>query len=170
MNRNKIYPLLVFLIILAAMPRISKLRGGEDETLAALNFVARERVSVSRQSATLRHRVENLDKRIDAVMLPAVASWYGGKFHGRRTASGEIYDQWGNTCACNFLPFGTWVLLAYNGRRTFARVTDRGDFCKYGRHFDLSRGVAEHLKLTEKGVVEIKFKVICLEERRTDEN
>ena len=74
-------------------------------------------------------------------------SWYGGDFHGRPTASGEIYDQHGFTCAHRTLPFGTWLRVTFRGRSVIVRVNDRGPFVK-GRVLDLSRGSAEAIGLT----------------------
>lgn len=75
------------------------------------------------------------------------SSWYGGDFHGRPTASGEIYDEHGFTCAHRTLPFGTWLRVSFRGRTVIVKVNDRGPFVK-GRVLDLSRGAAEAVGLT----------------------
>ncbi len=75
------------------------------------------------------------------------SSWYGNEFHGRSTANGEIYDQYGFTCAHRTLPFGTWLRVSFRGRSVIVRVNDRGPFIK-GRILDLSRGAAEALGIT----------------------
>lgn len=75
------------------------------------------------------------------------SSWYGNQFHGRRTASGEVFDQYGFTCAHRTLPFGTWLRVTFNGRSVVVKVNDRGPFVK-GRILDLSRGAAEAIGLT----------------------
>ena len=85
------------------------------------------------------------------------ASWYGNEFHGRRTASGEIFNQWDFTCAHRSLPFGTYVAIEYRGRRIVAKVTDRGPFIA-GREFDLSRGCAEALGYS--GVARITVEIV----------
>jgi rare lipoprotein A len=56
------------------------------------------------------------------------ASWYGGKFNGRRTANGEKYDMYALTCAHRTLPLGSWVRVTNlkNKRTTLLRVNDRG--------------------------------------------
>ena len=58
------------------------------------------------------------------------ASFYSGKFNGRRTASGEIYSQNKRTCACNVLPLGTWIKVTNvkNGKSVEVKINDR--FCK----------------------------------------
>jgi len=75
------------------------------------------------------------------------ASWYGNEFHGRPTASGEIFDQYAFTCAHRSLPFGTWLRVVFKGRSVIVKVNDRGPFVK-GRILDLSRGAAEAIGLT----------------------
>ena len=81
-----------------------------------------------------------------------VASWYGGSFNGRPTASGETYDQDARTCAHRTLPFGTIVHVFNhdNGRSTSCRVNDRGPFVA-GRIIDLSRRVTGEIGLVESG-------------------
>ena len=68
------------------------------------------------------------------------ASFYGDKFHGKKTASGETYDMHDMTAAHKTLPFGTKVKItnANNGKSVVVEITDRGPFTK-GREIDLSR-------------------------------
>jgi peptidoglycan lytic transglycosylase len=80
-------------------------------------------------------------------ILSGYASWYGNEFHGRPTASGEIFDQYAFTCAHKTLPFGTWLRVSLKGRTVIVKVNDRGPFVK-GRMLDLSRGAAEQIGLT----------------------
>ncbi|MCS6954662.1 MAG: septal ring lytic transglycosylase RlpA family protein, partial [Bryobacteraceae bacterium] len=72
-----------------------------------------------------------------------IASWYGRPYHGRRAASGEIYDMEQLTAAHRTLPFGTWVLVRNldNQRTVTVRIHDRGPFVE-GRIVDLSRAAA----------------------------
>lgn len=84
------------------------------------------------------------------------ASWYGNEFHGRRTASGEVFNQWDFTVAHRSLSFGTYVAIERNGRRIVARVTDRGPFIS-GREFDLSRGSAEALGISGVGTIKVQI-------------
>lgn len=71
-----------------------------------------------------------------------VATYYGGKFHGRKTASGEIFNQNAMTCASNKHKFGTRLKVTNvaNGKSVVCRVNDRGGFGKYGIALDLSKG------------------------------
>lgn len=75
-----------------------------------------------------------------------LASWYGPGFHGRRTASGEVFNQNDLTAAHRHLPFGTKVRVVDEdtGRSVVVRINDRGPF-KRGRVIDLSRGSAQAL-------------------------
>jgi rare lipoprotein A len=85
------------------------------------------------------------------------ASWYGGKFHGRPTSSGEIYNMHKKTAAHKTLPLGTYVkvLNLSNKKHTVVRINDRGPFVK-GRIIDLSRAAARDIDLIGPGVVDVK--------------
>ena len=89
-----------------------------------------------------------------------MASWYGPGFHGRRTASGEIYDQDALTAAHPSLPFGTRVRVTNldNGRAVDVRITDRGPFVD-GRVIDLSRAGARVIGLIGPGVGRVRIEV-----------
>jgi 3D (Asp-Asp-Asp) domain-containing protein len=79
----------------------------------------------------------------------ATASWYGGKFNGRRTASGEVFDQNKLTAASRTLPLGTKLLVKNpaNGKSCTVVVNDRGPFVA-GRDIDLSRAAAQRIGVT----------------------
>lgn len=85
------------------------------------------------------------------------ASWYGKKFHGRRTSSGEIYDMYKRTAAHKTLPLGTYVKVTLLSTKKYAivRINDRGPFVK-GRVIDLSYAVAKELDVVGPGVVDVK--------------
>lgn len=86
-----------------------------------------------------------------------VASWYGPGFNGRRTASGERFDQWAMTAAHRTLPFGTLVKVTHKGRSVVVRINDRGPFIR-GRHLDLSRGAAKRIGCS--GVCKVRMSVL----------
>ena len=90
------------------------------------------------------------------------ASYYGGKFHGRKTASGERYDQNALTAAHKTLPFGTYVRVTaeWNQKSVEVRITDRGPF-KKGRVIDLSTAAAAELGMLSKGVGNVTLEVIA---------
>lgn len=85
-----------------------------------------------------------------------VASWYGERHHGRRTASGETFDMNALTAAHKTLPFGTRVRVQNpaNGQSVVVRINDRGPFTP-GRVIDLSRAAAERIGLLRVGVGDV---------------
>ncbi len=90
-----------------------------------------------------------------------VASWYGPKFHGRRTANGEVYDMDGMTAAHRTLPFDTRVRVENldNGRVTEVRINDRGPFVD-NRIIDLSRAAAREVGIYSSGIATVRIVVI----------
>jgi len=74
------------------------------------------------------------------------ATWYGGKFNGRKTADGETYDMYALTCAHRTLPLGSWVRVTNlkNRKSTLLRVNDRGPV-PLNRILDLSYAAAQKL-------------------------
>lgn len=89
------------------------------------------------------------------------ASWYGNPYHGRRTASGEVYDMNQMTAAHRTMPFGTWVLVEnqLSGRTGEVRITDRGPFVD-DRILDLSAAAARVLGAIGPGTIPIRLRVI----------
>ncbi len=98
------------------------------------------------------------------------ASWYGGKFHGRSTASGEIFNTDDFTAAHRTLPFGTRVKVTNleNGKSTIVRINDRGPFIR-GRIIDLSRAAAETIDMMHAGVVKVRIEVVETPEKEKPE-
>jgi len=90
-----------------------------------------------------------------------IASWYGDEYHGRATASGEIFDQEAMTAAHRELPFGTIVQVTNlkNHRTVVVRINDRGPFIR-GRVIDLSRGAARELNMLRDGIVPVRLEVL----------
>ncbi|SDU45501.1 septal ring lytic transglycosylase RlpA family protein [Desulfobacula phenolica] len=86
-----------------------------------------------------------------------LASWYGKKFHGRKTANGEIYDMYAMTAAHKTLPLGTWVSVhnLENNKKIVVRINDRGPFV-YGRIIDLSYTGAKKLGVLGPGTAKVK--------------
>ncbi|NOT16128.1 MAG: septal ring lytic transglycosylase RlpA family protein [Methylotenera sp.] len=81
-----------------------------------------------------------------------VASWYGKRYHGKKTASGEVYDMYAMTGAHTTLPIPSYVRVTNpaNGRSVIVRINDRGPF-KHDRLIDLSYAAAYKLRLTAQG-------------------
>jgi rare lipoprotein A len=90
------------------------------------------------------------------------ASWYGTKFHGRRTSSGEPYDMYQMTAAHKTLPLPTYVRVTRksNGRSVVVRVNDRGPF-HTGRIIDLSYAAAARLDLLKEGSAEVVVEALA---------
>jgi rare lipoprotein A len=90
-----------------------------------------------------------------------LASWYGKKYHKRKTASGERYDMYGISAAHRTLPFGTVVKVTNleNGKTIKVRINDRGPFIK-GRIIDLSYGAAKKIDMVRAGVVRVRIEVV----------
>jgi rare lipoprotein A len=91
-----------------------------------------------------------------------VASWYGFPYHGRRAASGEVYDMQQLTAAHRKLPFQTWVEVTNlsNGKQVDVRINDRGPFAK-GRILDLSQAAARNIDMLRAGTARVRLKVIA---------
>lgn len=89
------------------------------------------------------------------------ASWYGGKFQGRLTANGEIFDTEKYTAAHKTLPFNTIVEVKNlsNNKSVFVRINDRGPFVE-GRIIDLSRAAAQRIGLVGQGVTNVELKIV----------
>ncbi len=86
-----------------------------------------------------------------------LASWYGKKFHGRKTSNGETYNMYAMTAAHKTLPLGTWVRVhnLENKRQAVVRVNDRGPFVR-GRIIDLSYKAAKKLGVLGPGTAKVK--------------
>ncbi|MBD2426921.1 septal ring lytic transglycosylase RlpA family protein [Phormidium sp. FACHB-1136] len=93
--------------------------------------------------------------------LTGTASWYGPGFHGRRSASGEVFNQNDLTAAHRTLPFGTRVRVTNlrTGQQVIVRINDRGPFSR-GRIIDLSAAAAGQIGLRASGVGQVQVEVL----------
>lgn len=137
---------------------------GDDAVLSAdtMNTTSIESIATD----TVRWDENDIDEELATIPEPAfeqvgVASWYGNRFHGRRTANGERYNMHAYTAAHKSLPFGTILRVTNldNDKSILVRVNDRGPYVR-GRVIDLSRAAAEEI-----GVSLHKVKI---EEFKTD--
>lgn len=98
-----------------------------------------------------------------------VASWYGPRFHGRRTSSGEPYDMYKMTAAHRTLPIPSYIRVTNlkNHRSVVVRVNDRGPF-KDGRIVDLSYAAAWKLGMVQDGTAPVEVRAIVPEGRAAD--
>ncbi len=87
-----------------------------------------------------------------------IASWYGRKFHGRKTSNGERYNMYSRTAAHKTLPMNTHLLVQNleNGRESIVRINDRGPFIR-GRVIDLSLTTAKELGIVKKGTARVRI-------------
>ena len=125
-------------------------------------------------SCTLKRTEIRYEERSGVgIVQYGIASWYGKKFHGNPTASGEIYDMYQLTAAHKTLPLGSYVMVTNleNNRSVEVKINDRGPFVK-GRIIDLSYAAARSVDMVEKGtarvrVVVLKRKTLTLKRERT---
>jgi len=91
------------------------------------------------------------------------ASYYGAEFHGKKTASGEIFDMHALTAAHKYLPFGTLcrVINLKNQKSVIVRINDRGPFIQ-GRIIDLSFQAAKNIGAVNSGVIPVKIEILYL--------
>lgn len=114
----------------------SKANQDDEDVLSHLTLVASNAVNKFKQSGR--------------------ASWYGGKFHGRKTASGERFDMNSLTAAHPSLPFNTYLRVTNkgNGKSVVVKVNDRGPF-HGNRVLDLSYGAAKQIGLVSRGIANV---------------
>jgi rare lipoprotein A len=104
---------------------------------------------------------EKLLPRIARYIKQGVASWYGPGFHGRKTATGEIFDMYAMTAAHKTLPIPSYAQVTNleNNRSIVVRINDRGPFVR-NREMDLSYAAAKILDMTQGGTGKIEIKAI----------
>jgi rare lipoprotein A len=121
------------------------------------------RAAAAQQAAEVAAKSERAAiKRGDR--LHGIASWYGGVFQGRKTASGEKYDMYAMTACHPTLPFGSLVKVInhFNHRSVVVKITDRGDLVEQNRIIDLSYGAAQKLAMTQVGLAKVDLEVLTL--------
>ncbi len=93
--------------------------------------------------------------------LTGTASYYADKFHGRKTANGEVYDMHGFTAAHKTLPFGTIVDVTNlaNNKKIRLRITDRGPFVG-DRIIDVTLAAAKELDMLKTGTAEVRIDIL----------
>jgi rare lipoprotein A len=100
---------------------------------------------------------EALLPRLARYIKQGIASWYGPKFHGKKTATGEVFDMYALTAAHKTLPIPSWAEITNleNNRKVIVRINDRGPFVG-NRLLDLSYAAAQELNMKDLAPVEIK--------------
>ena len=110
-------------------------------------------------------KVEDILESTAHEISTGVVSWYGGKFHGRKTASGEKYDKDELTAAHKSLPFGTKVKVTNirNGKSVVVEINDRGPYAK-SRVLDLSQAAFSEIGHTNTGVMQVEYEIMNSED------
>ena len=135
--------------------------GVRDPFFRALISTPRLSPVLAKASQGSSHPLEPVDVGREDPYQVGIASYYGKRFHGRRTATGEIFNMWAMTAAHRALPMGTIVNVTNmeNGRSVEVKVNDRGPFIK-GRVLDLSYGAAAKLGMIRHGLAKVKIVVV----------
>lgn len=94
-------------------------------------------------------------------VLYGESSYYADKFHGKKTANGEIFDMHKKTAAHKTLPFNTMLEVTNleNNQSVIVRVNDRGPY-KKGRILDISYDAAREIDMISSGVVKVRIKIL----------
>jgi rare lipoprotein A len=126
-----------------------------NRELLAIEWANNLRIALGKTPLALaeaQQRMHNLSET--PTTIEGIASWYGPYFHGRLTATGEVYDQNELTAAHPSLPFDTYLRVRNleNDNTVIVRINDRGPYIE-GRTLDLSKGAARCLNSLESGVV-----------------
>jgi rare lipoprotein A len=100
----------------------------------------------------------------EPIRQKGIASYYGYKFHGKKTASGELFDMKELTAAHKTLPFNTLVKVTNlkNKKSVIVRVNDRGPYSPK-RIIDVSRAAAEEIEMIQAGLIEVELEVLITE-------
>ena len=156
MNRTKKY--LMFTIILLS----SSIYASDKKTDSIEELTKTVDVTVPTEQKTKTQAKDIVNKSKKSLQTKyGSASFYGPGFHGRKTASGEVFNQNALTAAHRTLPFGTKlrVTCTATGRSTIVKVNDRGPY-HGNRILDLSVGAAKAIGMIEKGVTNVKYEVL----------
>lgn len=95
-----------------------------------------------------------------------IASYYGHKFHGKKTSSGEIFNMWDLTAAHKTIPLNAKVRVTnlVNNKSVVVRINDHGPHAR-GRIIDLSRAAAAQIDMIERGTARVRLDVISIDAR-----
>ncbi|MFP4681836.1 MAG: septal ring lytic transglycosylase RlpA family protein [Chitinispirillaceae bacterium] len=125
--------------------------------------VGEARYTGSSSASGKKTEAKNLspNKTNKGIIQTGKASWYGKKFHGRKTANGEIFDMHELTAAHNRLPFNTKVRVTNldNNLSVIVRINDRGPFSG-NRIIDLSYAAAKKLNMVKSGLATVSIEII----------
>jgi len=136
-------------------------------TLLIINLILSSIILSCSVDRNLRNSRFSLAKPAAEVLATAgeyisgVSSYYGKKFHGRKTANGETFNMYDLTAAHKTLPFGTILEVENlsNNKKVTVRINDRGPFIR-NRILDLSYAAAEKIDMIKSGTAKISAKII----------
>jgi rare lipoprotein A len=143
------------------------------QSCTSLATVSRANIPYAEPDRIVVQTAPNSEARMQNVSLSTIptpaskhalrgdASWYGPRFHGKKTASGELYDQTKLTAAHKTLPLGSRAKVTNleNGNTVEVQINDRGPFID-GRIIDLSRAAAGALDFVEAGIAPVRVEIV----------
>ena len=153
--------------------KVKNLRNGkwvEVEVIDRFRPTKGRFINLSRKAANLidwkasdkvKVTIRRLPRGASTFVQKGNASWYGGKFHGRRSACGIKFDTYRMYAAHKTLPCGAVVKVVNldNGRSVTVKIVDRGPY-KRGRIIDLSYAAAKRLGMVKKGTARVRIEVV----------
>ena len=157
MNRTKKYLMSTIILLSSSLYASDKKIDSIEELTKTVDVT----VPTEQKTKTQAKDIVNKSKKSLQTKYGS-ASFYGPGFHGRKTASGEVFNQNALTAAHRTLPFGTKlrVTCTATGRSVVVKVNDRGPFAGRNRVLDLSVGAAKAIGMIEKGVTNVKYEVL----------
>ncbi len=143
--------------MLALLPVKYMPEGGPMKKRSRLILIAIS-VGVVAAVALTGYRFAGRDNAAITYIEQGIASWYGPGFHGRKTASGDTYDQNDMTAAHRKLPLGSEVTVTNleNGKSVEVEINDRGPYVG-NRKIDLSKAAAKKLGIIEDGTAKVRI-------------
>ena len=169
-NRHRYMYMIVFLALSTIMITACGETHLADPGSAQFSPFTRQAPQVGRYKVGKPYRVAGRwyrPREYEEFSERGIASWYGRKFHGRRTANGEIFDMNYPSAAHKTLPLPSMILVSNleNGRQVKLRVNDRGPFA-HDRILDVSRRAADLLGFRAKGTTRVHIKLLAEESHR----
>ncbi len=109
----------------------------------------------------LKEKLENMGLKRTEEVYQSLASWYGGRFHGKATASSEAFNKDMLCAAHKTLPLNTYLLVTNleNREQVIVRVNDRGPFIE-GRDLDLSEAAAKVIGGYQRGIIPVEYEIL----------
>jgi len=162
---NKIIPLLLIFVLCSCTAEQVKITDISSQTSVTTASTRHHSILHLGGPDTADTDEENLLPRIARYLKQGIASWYGSEFHGKKTASGEIYDMYAMTAAHKTLPIPSYARVTNleNQRSVIVRINDRGPF-HGNRVMDLSYAAAKKLDLQQAGTGAVEIKAIAPEQ------